>query len=57
MDQLLLQLVKGAVVDVDGAVELSAFGGALLRDLSAEAGVELHPLRFGELDPVFFPNT
>lgn len=57
MDQLLLQLVKGAVVDVDGAVELSAFGGALLRDLSAEAGVELHPVRFGELDPVFFPDT
>lgn len=57
MDQLLLQLVKGAVVDVDGAVELSAFGGALLRGLSAEAGAELRPLRFGELDPVFFPNA
>lgn len=56
MDQLLLQLLKGAVVDVDWAVELSALSGALLRKLPAEVEVEFCPLRFRELHPLSCPN-
>lgn len=55
MDQLLLQLLKGAVVDVDGAVELAALAGALLGGLSAEVQ-EFCLLRLRELNPVLVPD-
>lgn len=56
MHQLLLQLFKRTVVDVDWAVELSALSGALLRNLPAEVEVEFCPLWFRELHPLSFPN-
>lgn len=56
MYQLLLQLFEGAVVDVDGEVELAALTGALLRNLSADVVGGFCPLWFRELDPLFFTN-
>lgn len=56
MYQLLLQLFKGTVIDVDWAVELSALSGALLRNLPAEVEVEFFPLWFRELHPISFPD-
>lgn len=56
MDQLLLQLLKGAVVDVDGEAELTALAGALLRNLPADVVVDLCLLWFRELNPLFFTS-
>lgn len=49
--QLLLQLLKGAAVDVDGDIELAALAGALLRNLPAD------PLRLPELNPLAFASV
>lgn len=56
MYQLLLQLLKGTVVDVDGEVELTALTGALLRNLSADVVVDFCLLCFRELNPLLFTN-
>lgn len=53
MHQLLLQLFKGAVVDVDGEAELAALAGALLRNLPADAVVDFCLPWFTELNPLF----
>lgn len=56
MHKLLLQLFKGTVVDVDGAVELTALTGALLRNLSADTVVDFGLLWLRELNPLFLTN-
>lgn len=56
MYQLLLQLLKGAVVDVDGTVQLAALRGALLRNLPAQVEVEVCLLWFRELNALLLPN-
>lgn len=56
MHQLLLQLFKGTVVDVDREAELTSLTGALLRNLSAHAVVDFCLSWFRELNPLFFTS-
>lgn len=56
MHQLLLQLFKGTVVDVDGEAELTSLTGALLGNLSAHAVLDFCLSWFRELNPLFFTN-
>lgn len=55
--QLLLQVLQGAVVDVDWTLKLAAVTGALLGDLPAEADVEIGLVWFRELDSLFLTQV
>ena len=52
VDQLLLQGVQRAVVDVDGAAGTGGVPRALLGHLATEGDAEVAPLRLGELNAV-----
>lgn len=54
MYELLLQVLQGAVVDVNWTLKLAAVIGALLGHLPAEADMEICLLWFRELDSLFF---